>query len=231
MIGITEKGDAGLDRSWTHWVYDEKKPAILITKAPSKLISTNVLTSMEVTPNVIVHCTITGYGGTFMEPNVKPPQEELAAYTKLCDILGTRRVVLRIDPIIPTEKGIDKALDIYHEKVKGGRKRISFLDGYNHTRERIINTTGFDLPWIGIHAPLEKRIKIHEQCFPEAEVCGEPGMSCTGCISTIDCSILGVKPVAQLAGQRKACKCLSLKNELLSNKTQCHHGCLYCYWK
>ena len=33
------------------------------------------------------------------------------------------------------------------------------------------------------------------------------------------------------AEQRASCSCLSQKVELLSNKKQCHHGCLYCYWR
>ena len=36
MIGITEKGDAGIHTGWKPWV-SEGKPAILITKSPSKL--------------------------------------------------------------------------------------------------------------------------------------------------------------------------------------------------
>lgn len=31
--------------------------------------------------------------------------------------------------------------------------------------------------------------------------------------------------------QRKGCLCPSNKYELLKNKKQCPHGCLYCYWR
>ena len=31
-------------------------------------------------------------------------------------------------------------------------------------------------------------------------------------------------------GQRKGCLCPQNKCELLSHKSQCQHGCLYCYW-
>ena len=226
MIGITERGDAGLDTSWTAWVCDERKPAILITKAPSRLVNMNLSDY-----NVIVHCTITGYGGTFMEPNVPSAEHEIQAYKHICKHLNVNRVVLRIDPIIPTKKGIKKALDVYQHRIEGGRVRISFLDGYTHTRNRIIDATGYDLPWSGVHFPLKERMALYEEHFSDCEICGEPGMPCIGCVSAKDCSILGVKPTTTLAGQRGACHCLSLKKELLFHKGQCKHGCLYCYWK
>ena len=28
-----------------------------------------------------------------------------------------------------------------------------------------------------------------------------------------------------------ACLCLAEKKELLTNKSQCLHGCIYCYWQ
>ena len=67
-IGITERGDAALDTSWFQWVVEEKQPAILITKDPSKL--NRILNDLDFAPNIIVHATITGFGGTILEPIV-----------------------------------------------------------------------------------------------------------------------------------------------------------------
>ncbi len=67
---------------------------------------------------------------------------------------------------------------------------------------------------------------------PGAEICGEPGMACTGCISERDLAILGIESMAIPMGrQRPECKCLAVKRELLSRRGQCASGCLYCYWK
>lgn len=70
-IGITERGDAGIDFSW----YDKIKQelvggAILITKNVNKEFAHKVLDLYEEGFKIIVHCTCTGYGGTALEPNV-----------------------------------------------------------------------------------------------------------------------------------------------------------------
>jgi hypothetical protein len=69
-IGITERGDAGLDLGWLPWVR-EGKPAILITKDPGTLLKELMLQGKEYPPgkfNVIIHTTITGLGGSVFEP-------------------------------------------------------------------------------------------------------------------------------------------------------------------
>lgn len=221
MIGITERGDAGLDLSWKHWV-NAGNPAILITKAPGKLLKV-----IDQKSNIIVHCTITGYGDTIVEPNVLAWEEEIKNYLKLVEMLGKDRVVLRIDPIMPTKIGVIAPLLVFSNACT--RVRISFIDMYEHVKQRLM-LVGFNDFWDGIHAPLEKRKEIAKQ-FQGAEICGEPGFECTGCVSSIDCEVLGVEPVLTKSFQRQACACLSLKKELLSTKCQCEHKCLYCYWK
>jgi len=237
-VGITERGDAGLDLEWQSWVA-AGNPAILITKAPHKLA--NILRSMySPTVNVIVHATITGFGKTVLEPNVDTFQNELAGYWNLCSLLGEERVILRIDPIIPTEKGIEKALKVlqFANPEENQRVRISFFDNYNHVKERFRNA---DLPEIeyDFHAPLEKRkevcVLLCNATKATVEVCGEPGFDCIGCISAKDCEILGIEPYNKFKPsmhfQRNGCACLAMKQELLSRKHPCAHGCLYCYWK
>jgi hypothetical protein len=59
LIGITERGDAALDMGWKSWV-SSGRPAILITKNPRLLM--DKLLDVE-SRNIIVHCTITGWGG------------------------------------------------------------------------------------------------------------------------------------------------------------------------
>ena len=69
--------------------------------------------------------------------------------------------------------------------------------------------------------------------IPEStiEICGEPGMKCTGCISQRDLDIFGISVTETLPKnmQRPACACLGIKYELLSNKHPCAHNCAYCY--
>src|SRR4030042_5411374 len=101
-IGITERGDAALDLSWVNWVM-QNKPAILISKDPLKLCS--ILEGLKHS-NIIVHATITGYGHSDLEPNVPVVDNAFEGYSRLINKLGNARVVLRVDPVIPSEEGI-----------------------------------------------------------------------------------------------------------------------------
>jgi hypothetical protein len=151
----------------------------------------------------------------------------------LAMIIGLDRLVLRVDPVICTPKGITRAMSVI-APVKNAwpemRVRISFLDVYNHVKERLLRAN-LTVPHGGqFHAPLEDRMRVWE-LLGKPEVCGEPGMECTGCISAVDCEILNVEPNTDTSHQRPACRCLTLKHELLTRRGQCPHNCLYCYWR
>ena len=233
-VGITERGDAGIN-------FDEFMNSIrnnpdlefivAITKAPHILLQ-----NLESLPkNLIIHCTITGWGGTTTEPNVVSPRESLAAYYSLVYHLGPKRVVLRIDPIIPTNQGIIAA-EFIASKCQS-RLRISILDFYNHVVMRYKSIPSIskeleDLYQGNLHLNSPYRQHILSK-FKNAEICGEPGFPSVGCISLLDYDALGLPHPIKIAKnkQRQACCCLSSKKELLTNKQPCFHGCLYCYWK
>lgn len=236
-IGITERGDAALDLSWLDWVRADK-PAILITKDPLTLCRIIEKYNLQ-ERRIIVHATITGFGGTILEPNVLPAKDQIIGYNYLSAILRPDRVVLRVDPIIPTEKGVDTALRVMKHAVKR-RVRISFLDLYRHVQTRF-REVGLPIPYVymdgfilNMHSGLEYRKEAHRRIvnliWTAPEICGEPDMVCTGCISEIDCEILGVVPGGE-TNIRAGCACLSNKQELLTERKQCKHNCLYCYWK
>jgi hypothetical protein len=131
MVGITERGDAALDRSWA-----EKQHLvaglILITKRCDKELLEFV--EQNATVPYIIHATCTGYGGTVVEPSVLPPEKILNAL-KSADM---EKVVLRIDPIFLTKKGVERAINVMEMGVGLGIKRIrfSFLDLYPHVLRR-----------------------------------------------------------------------------------------------
>ena len=227
-IGITERGDAAL--STTEWMDALKTgkvdAAIIITKDPSKLLN------IKLPNNVIVHCTITGLGKTYWERNAPFPEDAVETYNKLVSLYGGERIVLRIDPIIPYGYWKKQAFEII--KHREGRVRISFIDMYDHVRLRYKDETGSNFNWwLGIHCPLQDRLDILNEMKKtgDIEVCGEPGISCTGCVSAKDMEIFGIHPSGELKGQREYCPCLSEKFELLSNRHPCANKCLYCYWK
>lgn len=227
-IGVTERGDPAIDQQWLPWVV-EGKPAILISKNPGRLYV--LLHCHTKDPNVIIHCTITGYGSTVLEPNVPKPSDALDGYKRMVEKFGSDRVVLRVDPVIPTLKGRDLAKRIIDAgmSIANTRVRISFLDMYPHVKERFLSKK-IPLLDYDFHAPLALREEVWDE-LGRPEVCGEPGFKCTGCISEKDCEILGVYHGTRHWKQRPTCNCAGNKFELLNNKKQCGHFCLYCYWK
>jgi hypothetical protein len=142
--------------------------------------------------------------------------------------LGDDRVVLRVDPVIPTPLGIATAKEVVSLK-NNTRVRISFIDYYEHVKKRF-NDLEMRLPWDSFHAPLELRIKAWEE-LGKPEVCGEPGFQCSGCVSAKDCEVFGIAPFEDERGQRKHCACLANKHELLIQRKRCSHACEYCYWR
>ena len=231
MIGITECGDAGLDFSWV-----EQIPAtdfsILITKNVNDKFIDEVI---KVKNKVIVHTTITGMGGTVVEPRVPPAYISIGQIERLiAKGFPAEQIVLRIDPIIPTQKGINTALSVLDAASHLGIKRcrISILDMYKHVESRFKNA--------GIKAPVYDLNKAYDDVLKaitpymdtwEFEACAENFPFRAGCISQKDADILK-SPVILMGkkGQRKGCLCPQNKCELLSHKSQCQHGCLYCYW-
>ena len=222
-IGVTERGDAGHNLVWLQAVRRKVVDGcIAITKAPQALLTEYI------PPNVIIHCTITGHGGTVLEPNVAPPETTLVAYNILADRYGRERVVLRIDPILIMD---DDALNRAYKVCEAARSRvrISFLDYYPHVRERF---TEHGVAYAqDFHAPLTLRQKVWEQ-MGKPEICAEPGMVCTGCVSQRDLRAMGIESALTVGGrQRQNCACAAEKVELLTDRKPCRHGCVYCYWK
>ena len=244
-FGITERGDASLDTRWVNYIKDF--PILLITKNPQKLYTILKTIPINNLKHIVVHCTITGLNNTniIFEPNVPSYENSFEWLQNISNLLGDvnkNRVVLRIDPIIPDKDIFDRSARLMLNKAKNyssiKRIRISFIDNYSYLEERDMH-----LPWSTFHAPLEKRLYyynfIKEFCNDnsfELEVCGEPNIPCIGCISEKDIKAVGLSLsdfyFSETGNkQRKYCKCLSIKHELLSNKHPCKHKCIYCYWK
>lgn len=237
-IGICESGEVAFDLSVFDRLYDGN---IIITKRlTDKLIEKLV----ENKDKCILHFTVTGMGGSKVEPFVPTVEQSFEKFKKLIvNGFPIEQFVLRIDPIIPTDKGWETAehvLDVFRgNNIK--RVRFSVLDMYNHVKERF-KESGFPIPYDTFHAPLEKRLEIRDKLIEigkrdgfDVEACGEPGIDSISCLSQKDIDILGLTDKIKLEGnkgQRKSCHCPANKKELLKQKpTKCHHGCVYCFWK
>lgn len=254
-IGITEAGDAGLDLSWVDKL-DTVDGAIVITKNMTAGFYNAVIEHKD---KLIVHATVTGYGKSILEPNVPHPSLELDSITKLVDGgFPKNKMVIRVDPIIPTGKGIDTACRVIKAFMDKGfsRFRVSIIDMYPHVRERF-KAAGLPIPYGALGwNPSAEQVKAVDNMLLDMSVywsslgnrtdtcgmlmiesCAEPGLTNTtqcGCVSSYDLCLLGLdgEPNPDSFGfQRKSCLCYSGKTELLEHKKQCGYKCLYCYWK
>lgn len=237
-IGITETSDPAFHLEVFDSLYDAN---IIVTKnLTNKLIEKLV----EHKDKCILHFTVTGMGGTKIEPFVPSLEKSVKQFQKLTDGgFPIKQVVLRIDPIIPTEKGINTATQVLVAFKDFGieRVRISFLDMYKHVKERF-NDANIKLPYTNFHADNTTRNDAYDKLNYHATLngykfiatCGEPGFESTPCISQIDVDILGLTDKIILEGnkeQRTHCSCPANKKQLIKAKPhQCEHKCLYCFW-
>lgn len=238
-IGTTESGEIAYSLDAFDRLY---KGNIIITK---RLTDKLIEKLIEYKDKIILHLTVTGMGSTRIEPFVPSPQATLGKLQKLINGgFPTDHIVLRVDPIVPTIKGLNTATSVL--KLFRGlgikRVRISFLDNYKHVRERF-KEIGVELYNGEFHAPLKERLKClaaikysAEECgYETVEACGEPGIDSIPCLSQKDIDILGLTNEIVLEGsaeQRKSCGCPANKTSLLKGKPErCLHKCLYCFWK
>lgn len=238
-VGFTESSEVAFNLECFDNLY--KANVIISKRLTDKLINKLI----ENSDKIIFHCCVTGMGSTRIEPFVPTPQKTLEKLHKLLDGgFTTSHIVLRIDPIVPTRKGVETAMGVLRLFRGLGikRVRISFLDNYKHVRERF-KEIGVELYNGEFHAPLKERLKCltaikycAEECgYETVEACGEPGIDSIPCLSQKDIDILGLTDEIVLEGsaeQRKSCGCPANKSELLRVKPhRCDNKCVYCYWR
>lgn len=250
-IGVTERGDAGIFIEEWQRTIKKVDGAILITKDVNDNFIDAVLSAEK---PIIVHATTTGWGGTYMEPNVPDYVYQLCQVKKLNDKgFPLNRIVVRIDPIIPLDDGIQRSITVLKKAIEMGivcpkssssaRVRTSIVDNYPHVRSRFYESGqpvlfgGSMYPNSSVYykvidafAQFKNEGIIIETC---AETIRDPMFKAVGCISPTDLLLMGFDENScnTKSQQRSMCKCLGIKTELLSHRGRCSHGCLYCYWK
>ena len=247
-IGITERGDAGLDLRWTCSI-NNVNGAILITKAITPEFIRAVMTCR--TP-IVVHCTCTGYGGSVLEPGAPTPQTQLQRAKELVEAgFPASNLVLRVDPIFPSDKGLAKAkavLNAYRDMGLNNRVRVSIVDEYPHVRQRYAER-GWPTLYGGNFYPNEEQVARVAYLFKEYpmfqfETCAEHRLAqigraigvnikAQGCISNEDLKVMGLPALncGVNPQNRSGCLCLAPKTELLTKRGRCANSCVYCFWK
>lgn len=243
-IGITERGDAGINLAWVSKL-QFVDGAVLISKNFTEQFAQNVLTS---TKPLILHCTCTGYGYSELEPNVPDYKTQLNSLKNIIDRgFPAERCVLRIDPIFPSEKGLKRVREVldYFISLNTGvtRIRVSIVDEYRHVKERYRqhgwtplygNCFGPSASQINAVASLLQQYQfIFETCAEETLCQYSNKCIVQGCISNEDLRIMGLPEVSMSENPqgRKGCHCLSCKTELLTERKPCPNRCVYCFWK
>ena len=249
-IGITERGDAGINLDWVSKV-DSVDGMILITKNLTEKFCSQVLELYKRGYKIIIHCTCTGYGETALEPNV-PDYKTQLNHLKYIIYNGfpADHCVLRIDPIFPTEKGLNRVREVINHFISLDtgitRIRISIVDEYKHVKERY-RQYGWKPLYGDNFGPSNQQVEMVAHLLNAYaytyEVCAEDYLAkrlrdsqIIGCISSKDLRIMGI-PYSDINGltvnpqQRKECHCLSCKTELLIDRKPCSNGCIYCFWK
>lgn len=247
QIGITETYDPCFVSDWETKLLDVN---IIISKELSDEMIEKLLIVQD---KVIFHHTVTGQGGTILEPGVKTPEFEFEQFKKLMDRgFDPTHYVLRIDPMImfipENIKNIKKVLDMWSDYCKEHscwlRCRVSIVDLYGHAKKRLTDA-GVVIPWDSFTAPQMVFDKAEEILYPYDaqlvfECCAEQNFSGNfihrcGCASIVDVKILGVEDKNSYgmpeSKQRKDCMCLAKKQILSVKPGRCPHQCLYCFWK
>lgn len=237
-VGITETSDPSFHLE----LFDNLcKANIIVTKRLTNKLNEKLI---EYKDKCILHLTCTGYGGSVLEPFVPTLEQTHIKFKELIDGgFPIEHVVLRIDPCIPTLKGLEKVRSVIGMFKNDGIKRVRFsvLDMYKHVKDRF-NEKSIPLPYDTFHAPLENRMDVYNALKVlgfrygfEVETCGEPDIESVSCISQRDIDILGLTDEIELFGdkeQRKSCHCPANKHQLIKGKpSQCENHCLYCFWK
>lgn len=238
QVGITETGDISFNLE----AFDNLRRAnIIITK---RLTDALIEKLVEHKDCCILHLTVTGMGGSKLEPFVPEMSKMKEKFDKLIEKgFPVDHVVLRIDPIIPTPKGVKTALKVIKLFRDSGIRRIrwSSMDMYDHVKERF-SENNVKIPYETFHANVVKINGLYSIlagiCYVndiELESCGEPGFEPTPCISEKDLKILGLENDIKLEGsssQRDGCKCPANKIQIIRRKPErCKNSCLYCFWK
>jgi hypothetical protein len=195
------------------------------------------------------HFTVTGLGGTAVEPGVPRWREALAQLLRLVDLAGhPRRVSLRFDPLLFWREGVEvlSNIDLFADIAKAAAAagirdiRTSFAQWYGKAARRARGRGfAFVVPSDGEQRSRALELAaiaaahglvLHACCQPL--LAGEPGLKPSACVDGELLASLhpGHEPASRRKdrGQRPACLCTESR-DIGSYAQACPHGCVYCY--
>ena len=196
-----------------------------------------------------LHFTVTGLGGTAIEPGVPPYREVLAQLPELTALAGHPwRISVRFDPILFWREGsgvrsnIDAFPRVADAAAAAGIRdiRVSFAQWYGKAVRRAAGR--------GLAFPVPTEEEQRSGASELAAVAAARGLVLQACCQPLLAGVPGLRPSACIDGallgslhprrepvskrrdrsQRESCLCTESKD--IGSYTQaCPHGCVYCY--
>jgi len=237
-VYATEMSDPVMNWPAVDRVINEGHPVILYSKA------TLPIDYLKDKSNVAIGITISGWGGTWLEPNVFAPNVMIDYFNKLIKEIPIERVLLRVDPVIPTTEGFLRALRVI-KGIVGKPRVISSIIQYYSGHEKIFHKLGISrmITYKEKHgrALFPKKIVAEmwidcvKKTRPDLDItlCGMPyeveGAIHDGCVNENLLRALSVEEFVAIEPgfQRPGCKCVIKKRQIYLGR--CNHGCAYCY--
>jgi DNA repair photolyase len=220
---------------------------VIWTKNPQNMLLHSELRKiLNELDQVYVLLTITGLGGTVLEPDAHKTEHVFEQLPEIIRLIGSpERLAIRYDPLIDvTHQGKERICNIdagLFEQVLNrahdlGIKRIitSYLTVYQKVEKRLAQN-GFAI----VPHPLEEMVDfIQGRMVPlaanlgmELSTCVQPDLTTRGCIDGE--TLMRLHPtqercsLAKDPSQREACHCT--KSLDIGQWFSCYHDCLYCY--
>jgi len=198
---------------------------------------------------IYLHFTITGNGGTLIEPGVPTWEYAVTQLDSLIKIAGCpERISIRFDPVVFWKDNNKSGTNLYffaklsQELYSRGLSRVhfSFAQWYRKARIRA-KKRGFNY----YDPPVEEKMKHAEYL---SEIAAQRGIHLYVCSQDVFAELPGIEPSACIDGdllrrlhpdkepasvkkdksQRKECRCTE-SIDIGSYKLSCPHACVYCY--
>lgn len=220
---------------------------VIWTKNPKNILSHHGLKDcLEELDQIYILLTVTGLGGTPLEPFAPLTEEVFNRLPEIIDFIGSpQRVAIRYDPLIDVVhlgkthlSNIDMNLfnKVLEKASPLGIKRIivSYVTLYKKVIERL-KRNKFEIVNHNIEEMTDfiknKMMLRVEEFGMELSTCVQPHLTTKGCIDGNTLSFLHPKqdPCSKTkdTSQRQTCHCT--KSYDIGQWFSCYHNCLYCY--
>jgi len=204
---------------------------------------------LSVYDQLYLHFTVTGLGGTDLEPGVPPPDAALAELDDLVDVVGDpRRISLRVDPIVFWRDGAAVRTNVPFVETAARRAaaagivdlRFSLAQWYVKAKNRAAGRR-----FLFVDPADEEKIRTARTVAAAAEA---HGLTPAVCSQSFLATGAGIRPSSCINGRRlsdlhprrepaalgkdrsQRPDCLCTESVDIGSYTQsCPHSCVYCY--